>query len=70
MTELITPSKVMLNRVTFTTRDFIFFRSAVELNLVMSCCKDARHQIPCNSADPNEKAFKPTTLIDATTLLD
>ena len=51
-------------------KGFHFVRSAVKLNLVMSCSKVARHQIPCNSAEPNEKASKPTTLIDATTLLD
>jgi len=49
---------------------FHFVRSAVKLDLVMSCSKGARHQIPYNSAEPNGKAFKLTTLIDATTLLD
>jgi len=63
-------SKVMLNRVTFYNKEFYFVRSAVKSNLVMSCNKDARHQIRYNSAGPNAKAFKLTTLIDATALLD
>jgi hypothetical protein len=70
MTELIILSKVMLNRVTFYNKEFHFVRSALKLNLVMSCSNDARHQIPHNSAEPNGKAFKLTTLIDASTLLD
>jgi DNA-binding winged helix-turn-helix (wHTH) protein len=60
----------MLNLITFYNKGFRFVRSAVKLNLVLSCSKDARHQIPYNAAEPNGKAFKLTTLIDATTLLD
>jgi hypothetical protein len=60
----------MLNRITFYNKGFHFVGSAAKLNLVMSCSKDARRQIPYNSAEPNGKAFKLTALIDATTLLD
>ena len=70
MTELIILSEVMLNRVAFDNKGFHFVRSAVKLDFIMSCSKDARHRIPYNSAEPNGKAFKLTTLIDATTLLD
>jgi hypothetical protein len=70
MTELIILSKVMWNRIPFYNKGFHFARSAVKLNLVMTCSKHARHQIPNTSAEPNGKAFKLTTLIDATTLLD
>jgi hypothetical protein len=58
MTELIILRNVMLKRVTLLNKGFHFVRSAVKLNLVMSCSKDTRRQIPCNSAEPNGEGIQ------------